>query len=53
MIEAVQEISTKIMTAIQSGNLQPVEQFISDKAAFVHMGVCLDKKVNLKQLKKG
>ena len=44
MVEVVQKLSEKILAAIQTGNLQPVDSLISNNAVFVHMGVCLDKK---------
>ncbi len=52
MVEVVQKLSEKILAAIQTGNLQPVDSLISNNAVFVHMGVCLDKKVNLKLLRR-
>lgn len=52
MVEVVQKLSEKILAAIQTGNLQTVDSLISNNAVFVHMGVCLDKKVNLRLLRR-
>ncbi len=53
MVEVVQKLSEKILAAIQTGNLQPVDSLISNNAVFVHMGVCLDKKSEFEAIEKG